>query len=320
MMTLIVQTDDGRMGNANGYIDLPTFKAYHDARGNNYSAFNDAKLQTAIVLATDYLDTRFQFIGIKRHDLIRIAVLTTVGPFADGETITIGGKVYTFQTVLTNVDGHIAIGANVAASLLNIRNAINLDGLNGIPGTDFALATTPNPLIVANADAVFLSISADFDNTDPVTILISETCANASFDGLYLSSGIQTTQWPRRTGGDTWLPWFDMSLLDPMVDLTGSFFALVGTDGGQILGIPVPVKRASCEYGFRALSQPLFQDAPAPVGGRLIDSQSVKVDVIEQSLKFAPTQSGGFAMPAYPPADLLLSRAGLIIAGRTLIR
>lgn len=320
-MVLIVQTDDGRMANAFGYIDLPTFKAYHDARGADYSGFTDPQLTTAIVRATDYLDTRFVFIGVKRHGNFYIDTLTAVGVFVDGETITIGGKVYTLQAVLTNVDGHVKIAATTSLTLLNLRNAINLDGLNGVPGTDYAVAMSGNTSIVANADDTHLCISANFDSTTPTTITTTDTCANASFDSPVLLLTDQTTQWPRKTGGSVWLPWFDVNFLDPVAtDGADLIVPLVNRDGVQIVGIPLAVKRATSEYAFRALSASLFQDAPAPVGGRLIDEQTVKVDVIEQTTKWAPTQSGGFAMPAYPPADLLLARAGLIIAGRTLIR
>lgn len=329
-VTLIVQTDDGRLGNANAYIDLPTFKSYHDNRGNDYSAFSDVKLSQAIILASDYVDTRFKYIGLKRHDQILISTLTSTGAFNDGETVTVGPKVYTLQAALTNVDGHVKIAATPAQTILNLRNAINLDGINGVPGTDFALATTASSFsIVANADATHLSVAADpSSQTTPIPSL--DTCANANFDSAFLSVSNQTTEWPRIAGWAGTITWFDFSFLDPTVGFISGLSAvstndatscnLVGPNGSPIIGIPPQIKRASCEYSFRALSQPLFRDAPAPLGGRLIDEQTNKVDTIEQTTKWAPGQSGAFVMPAYPPADLLLVRAGLIIAGRQLIR
>lgn len=74
--------------------------------------------------------------------------LTNAGAdFANADTVTIGGKVYTLQAALTNVDGNIKIGASVAATLTNIFNAINAVG--GVPGTDYALAMTANPHVRA---------------------------------------------------------------------------------------------------------------------------------------------------------------------------
>lgn len=65
-MGLRVQDNQGSVADANGYITLVEFKAYHDDRGNDYSASDDAAIEQAIVKATDYLDARYRFIGWKR--------------------------------------------------------------------------------------------------------------------------------------------------------------------------------------------------------------------------------------------------------------
>jgi len=67
--------------------------------------------------------------------------LTATANFANGETVTTGTKTYTFQTVLTNVDGNVLIGASLAASLTNLANAISLGAGAGV---DYATATTAN--------------------------------------------------------------------------------------------------------------------------------------------------------------------------------
>ena len=67
-MTLIVQNDTGSEAGANAYIDVAWFKEYHDARGNDYSAAtDDPAIERAIIKATDYLDTRFSFVGRRRN-------------------------------------------------------------------------------------------------------------------------------------------------------------------------------------------------------------------------------------------------------------
>lgn len=63
-MALVVQNDTGTAAAANGYITLAEFKAYHDARGNAYSA-DDAVNSQSIVRATDYMDQRFNWRGVK---------------------------------------------------------------------------------------------------------------------------------------------------------------------------------------------------------------------------------------------------------------
>jgi hypothetical protein len=51
---------------ANAYIDIPYFKSYHNSRGNVFGTPSDTALQNAIVKATDYLDQKYRYKGIKR--------------------------------------------------------------------------------------------------------------------------------------------------------------------------------------------------------------------------------------------------------------
>lgn len=65
-MAFTVQDNTGGVAGANAYISVAEFKAYHDDRGASlYGAATDQAIQMAIVKATDYLDTRFSFIGEK---------------------------------------------------------------------------------------------------------------------------------------------------------------------------------------------------------------------------------------------------------------
>lgn len=143
-----------------------------------------------------------------------------------------------------------------------------------------------------------------------------------NYRGVKLLSA-QTTKWPRRAGSEILLPWWDINFLSPITDTfdaTGSYVALVDPDNQAIVGIPLAIKQATAEYSLRALLFSLFQDMPAPIGGRWLQSESVKVDVIERSVNYVPAQMGGFAMPSYPAADLIISRAGLIEQSRQLMR
>src|SRR5258708_38696462 len=106
-MAFVVQTDNGLAANANAYIDLTFFKPYMDDRNRTalYQPFTDPQIQAAIVVATDYIDTRFNFPGsrlVADSVLSAFGVLTATGAnFTNGDTVTVGTKVYTFQTVLT---------------------------------------------------------------------------------------------------------------------------------------------------------------------------------------------------------------------------
>ncbi len=86
------------------------------------------------------------------------ATLTASGQPTNGATVTIGSKVYTFQTVLTNVDGNVFIGASLTITLANLLNALNLGAGSG---TTYAAATTKAPLALGlSSDATHLIAKA----------------------------------------------------------------------------------------------------------------------------------------------------------------
>lgn len=60
----------------------------------------------------------------------------------------VGGKTYTFVTILTNVDGNVLIGADAAACQANLLAAITL---GAGAGTTYAAATTANTVATAAA-------------------------------------------------------------------------------------------------------------------------------------------------------------------------
>jgi hypothetical protein len=110
---------------------------------------------------------------------------------SDTETVTIGLKVYTFQTTLTNVDGHVKIVAgNAAATLTNLFHAINATG--GVPGTDYALATTANTLVTAtNPTATTVVATAIAKGTVGNAIATTETSTHLSWGAATLAGGTQ---------------------------------------------------------------------------------------------------------------------------------
>lgn len=83
--------------------------------------------------------------------------LTATANPANGETVTIGGRTYTFQTTLTNSDGNVKIGADAATSLGNLAAAIN--GASGA-GTKYAAATTRHADVDAAAATASLTVTA----------------------------------------------------------------------------------------------------------------------------------------------------------------
>jgi len=117
--------------------------------------------------------------------------LTATTNVANGDTVTIGAKTYTFQTTLTNVDGNVTIGATAQASLNNLANAINLSGL---AGTDYAAAMTVHPTAtMVSCDGLVLTLKAKTAGTGGNSLASTETSTALSFPGATFNSGTPAT-------------------------------------------------------------------------------------------------------------------------------
>lgn len=69
-MAFTVQNDQGGVTGANAYIDAAFFKAYHTDRNVTSvidGDFEDGAIQGAIVLATDFLDHRYSYVGERKQ-------------------------------------------------------------------------------------------------------------------------------------------------------------------------------------------------------------------------------------------------------------
>jgi len=116
-----------------------------------------------------------------------VTTLTSSGVFLNTETVTIGGKVYTAQTALTNVDGNFLIGANQTASHLNLLSAVNLGA--GV-GTTYALAMTANQQVIATSSTGTTTVfGARIKGSTGNQIATTETLTNASFTSTVMASG-----------------------------------------------------------------------------------------------------------------------------------
>lgn len=107
------------------------------------------------------------------------ALLKATSNFTDGESVTVGSIAYLMQTTLTNIAGHVKIGATTAISLSNLMNAINQGP--GF-GTVYAAATPANTLVTASIyDTGVLKASAKTAGTGGNTIGCTDSAANASW-------------------------------------------------------------------------------------------------------------------------------------------
>lgn len=117
-----------------------------------------------------------------------VGTLTLTGQPLNTETVVIGSKTYTFQSSLTNTDGHVHIGASTAASLTNLIHAINNSG--GVSGTDYAAATTVNTDVIASQGAgTTMVLTAIHPGTVGNSVGTTETLTNGSFGAATLTGG-----------------------------------------------------------------------------------------------------------------------------------
>lgn len=116
--------------------------------------------------------------------------LTAAGNFVDTQTVTIGGKVYTSQAVLTNVNGNFLIGADASESLDNLIAAINLGAGSGVK---YAAAMTQHATVTAAAGAGDTMIAtAVAAGTAGNAIATTETQTNAAWGAVTLAGGVQS--------------------------------------------------------------------------------------------------------------------------------
>ena len=117
--------------------------------------------------------------------------LTLTANAGNGETVTIDGKVYTFQTTLTDADGNVKIGASASASLDNLIDAINL-GTGA--GTDYATSMTLHQTVTALAGAGdTMDVTAIQKDASGNSIATTETLANGSWGNATLTGGANGT-------------------------------------------------------------------------------------------------------------------------------
>jgi hypothetical protein len=119
-------------------------------------------------------------------------VLTSTGTApANGTTVQIGSKTYTFQTTLTNVNGNVLIGVSAATALDNLKSAINL---TAGAGTTYAAATTAHPEVVAttNTDTA-QTVEAILGGAKYNTVPLAESSAALSWASGTLTGGVNCT-------------------------------------------------------------------------------------------------------------------------------
>ena len=172
----------------NWYDDVPTINSKQ--RGVRDLNFDLDELETQKVLCRESLLTDITVTALTAAT----NTLDATANFGNGESVTTGTKTYTFETILTNVDGNVLIGGSASDSLDNLIAAINL---GAGAGTVYALATTANGFVSALAGTGdTMDVTALVAGTAGNVIVTTELAANATWlDGATLIGGTDAQNW-----------------------------------------------------------------------------------------------------------------------------
>lgn len=127
-----------------------------------------------------------------------VSTMTNATSFTDGETITIDGVQYVFRTTLGIAQNEIAIGANVAASLDNMKQAIN-QGDTAYPtaatnegrGTNWSTQTVRHPTVTATTNTNTTQVvQANDYGTRPNSFVTADVAATGAWTGTTLAGGV----------------------------------------------------------------------------------------------------------------------------------
>lgn len=107
---------------------------------------------------------------------------------SDGDTVTIGTKVYTYKTTLTPTEGQVLINGGADAALLNLIRAINH---SGTPGTDYFVAVANTQVSAATSvTSHAFAVTALANGTAGNAIATTETSSHLSWGAATLSGGV----------------------------------------------------------------------------------------------------------------------------------
>lgn len=123
-------------------------------------------------------------IGFKATNNATGTLTSTGVNVSNNDTVTIDTKVYTFKTALTPAANEVLIGANAAASLQNLFDAINR---TGTPGTQYGAATDRHTTVNATSNsATTVVVTARSPGISGALIATTETAVTLSWGAATL--------------------------------------------------------------------------------------------------------------------------------------
>ena len=302
-MALILEDGTGVSG-ANAYTTSALVNTYLVERNrvdeNSWSGLAGSEKDAAVIAATDYIETRFglRFLGQREWQNVSVArgTLTFTGQPTNTETVVLDGTTYTFNTALGGANS-VLIGASVAASILNLVNAVTATATEaGVThGTGTVAHTTVS---VAEATGDRLLAIAGVKGTAGNIIATTTTVTLATWSGATLLGGSDVS--------------------DPQA-LSFPRIFLYDREGIAVLGMPTKLLQATAEYAIRtSAGSKLAPDPVTDTSGQLVIAKATKIGPIETSVKFSDTGALLQVSKPYPAADRLL--AGYLSQGGRVVR
>jgi len=145
---------------------------------------NDSKLEQAVIYAENAKSPSIA-------EVKATGTLTLSGNAVAGETVTIGGKVYTWvATAVENaVENQVLVGAAATNSLDNLKSAIMADPAGR--GSLYSIPTGKHPtVVVSNKTAATVVVTANNSGVKGNSIATTETMTNGSWGAATLASGV----------------------------------------------------------------------------------------------------------------------------------
>lgn len=217
-------------------IDGALYETYASlAEANRYMAADPALASVWAALSTDARNRAL--VGATRlldrqswqgtANPLNTGLLTLTGLPVPTETFTVGTdapRVYTFQSVLTDSDGNVALGTDGAGSATNLVAALNL---GAGAGTAYAASTTENTLVTAqDLGAGRVLLLSRVGGAGGVQALAT-TVSGATLEGSALAPS--TLAWPRSGLVDAAGQAVDANTIPP--EVTEGFLTLAGLIG-----------------------------------------------------------------------------------------
>lgn len=289
-MTLIVEDGTGVSG-ANAYTTLAAITTYLTDRArqseNSWDTIGTPAQEAADIAATDFVDRRWGHLFKGKQEFVDVsagrATLTFTGQPSNTETVVIDTTTYTFNTALGGANS-VLIGANVAASILNLVNAV--------------LATSSQEGVThGSGTVVHPTVTAEEGIGDTMLAVAREK--GTAGNGISTTDTITAATWSSSTlsgGGDVAV---SQPLEFPRINLFDRNRQLVS-------GIPTKLQHAVAEYAVRAVAAVLLPDPTMDPTGRTVIEKMEKVGPIETQTRYEEGAALSQVLYPYPMADNLL--------------